>query len=80
MRKPSEGYEFNCGDLVVEIGYLPKWRVWAFGNNRYRLQSISGDTHNEPNVFSIEKEECEANYVKVGAWDNKKWDEEGDDD
>lgn len=76
MRKPSEGYEFNCGDLVVEIGCRPKWRVWAFGNNRYRLQSLSGYINN----VSIEKEECEANYVKVGAWDNKKWDEEGDDD
>ena len=67
----SEGYGFDVGDVIMEIGADgTKWVVYDFLEGRYRLcRIISEDFMDYP--ASLPQEECDLQYVKVGEWDFK---------
>lgn len=67
----SEGYEFDVGDVIMEIGAdSTKWVVYDCLEGRYRLcRIISEDFMDYP--ASLPREECDLQYVKVGEWDFK---------
>ena len=75
-------FEFDQGDIIVQLGDTQKWLVWEVSGVYYHLKNLDiytgvddvwSDLISEP----VEKERCESTFIKVGKWSFKKGREVG---
>lgn len=73
--------EFKIGDVLAKMGDAMKWVVWFMDSYHYFLKPYPG--YGEDCVatrHTVDKDICNANFVKVGEWDYEKGIEMEDDE